>query len=193
VHLVLPEVVWEHLLDEFARQPPGVERITYLDGIRRDDVGVVTTVVVPDATCEPEYYTVSADQIREAGAHFRQYGMQRLMQVHTHGDDRLGHSPRDDQMTYSQRDGALSLVLPAHAVGRPRPTDGLLHRRMADGWHALDPAEAADVITVAPSVLDFRRTSWTPSPPATKAPLAAAWHRLTKAVRSLSRSSSRQT
>ena len=193
MRLVLPEDAWEHLLDEFARQRPGVERIAFLDGYRRDEVGVVTTVVVPDATCKPGYYTVTTEQMREAGAHFRQHGMQRLAQVHTHADSRLGHSGRDDQMAYSQRDGALSLVLPAHATNRPRPAEGLLHYRTADGWHALDPAEAAAVITVVPSLLDFRRTSWSASRPATKTPLVGAWHRLTRAARSLWRSSSRRT
>jgi len=193
VLLVLSEVAWEHLLDEFARQRPGVERIAFLDGYRRDDIGVVTTVVVPDATCQPGYYTVTADQMSEAGAHFRRYGMQRLAQVHTHGDSRLGHSNRDDEMTYSQRPGALSLVLPDHATGRPRPTEGRLHLRTSDGWHALDPAAAEAVIVVVPSLLDFRRNSWTTSRRATKARLAAAWHRLVRAARSLWRSSSRPT
>jgi proteasome lid subunit RPN8/RPN11 len=193
VHLVLPEAVWENLLDEFARQRPGVERVAFLDGYRRDDVGIVTTVVLPDGTCEPGYYTVTANQMREAGAHFRQYGMQRLAQVHTHGDGELDHSNRDDQMAYSQRTGALSLVLPEYAASRPRPSEGLLHLRTADGWHALDSAEAEVAITVVPSLLDFRRTSWNASRPATRPPWVAVWHRLTKAARSLSRSSSRQT
>lgn len=193
MHLVLPEAAWQHLLDEFARQRPGVERIAFLDGYRRDEVGVVTTVVVPDATCEPGYYTVTADQMREAGAHFRKYGMQRLAQVHTHGDCRLSHSDRDDKMAYSQREGALSLVLPDHAARRPRPSEGLLHLRTLDGWDAVDPAEAEMAITVVPSLLDFRRTPWIVSRRATKRPWAAAWHRLTGAARSPSRSSSRRT
>ncbi|MDQ6797221.1 MAG: hypothetical protein M3011_04195, partial [Actinomycetota bacterium] len=157
MQLVLPEDAWEHVLDEFARQVPGIERIAFLDGYRRGDVAIVTTIVVPDATCEPGYYTVTSDQMRDAGAHFRRYGMQRLAQVHTHGNSRINHSGRDDQMAYSQREGALSLVLPYHATGRPHPSDGLLHLKMADGWHALDPAEAETVITVIASVLDFRR------------------------------------
>jgi hypothetical protein len=180
------------LLDEFARQRPGVERVAYLDGYRRDDVGVVTTVVIPDATCEPGYYTVNAEQMREAGKHFRPYGIQRLAQVHTHGDRGLGHSTRDDQMAYSQRDGALSLVLPEHAAGRPKPGQGLLHVRTPDGWLTLDPTEAAAVITVIPSLLDYRRTTWTASQPVTRTRWAAGWHRLIRLARAPSRWSFRR-
>jgi hypothetical protein len=173
VRLVLPESVWESLLDQFGRQRPGVERIAFLDGYRLGEDAVVTTLTIPDATCEPGYYTGSPDQMREAGAHFRRYGMVRLAQVHTHGGFGLHHSGRDDQMAYSQREGAISIVLPEHAVRRPRPTAGLVHVRTTDSWRPLATGEAADLIVLVPSALDFRRETWTPSPRATKSPFAA--------------------
>jgi hypothetical protein len=184
MRLVLPDSAWERLLDEFAQQQPGVERVAYLDGYRRDDIGVVTTVVIPDATCERGYYSVDAEQMSEAGQHFRAYGIERLAQVHTHADRRLDHSHTDDQMAYSQREGALSLVLPEHAAGRPQPGEGVLHVRTLDGWLGVDPAEVESLITVVPSLMDFRRTTWTASQPATKTRLAGAWHHLIRLARS---------
>lgn len=174
MRLVLPESVWESLLDQFARQRPGTERIAFLDGYQLDGDAVVTTLTIPDATCEPGHYTVSADQMREAGAHFRRYGMVRLAQVHTHGGLGLHHSGRDSQMAYSQRDGAISIVLPEHARHRPLPAAGLVHVRTTDAWRPLRADEAAGLIVLVPSVLDFRREVWAASPPATKS-TSAAW------------------
>ena len=187
MQLVLPEGAWECLLDEFGRQRPGVERVAFLDGFRGDDIGIVTTVVIPDAICESGYYTVGANQMSEAGAHFRKYGMQRLAQVHTHGNCDLAHSPRDDRMAYSQREGALSLVLPEHAVRRPKPADGLLHLRMVERWQALGECETEVAIKIVPSLLDFRRTVWTVSHPDTRTRWAAVWRRLTRPLRTASR------
>lgn len=193
MRLVLPEAVWHSLLDEFERQPPEVERIAFLDGYRVGNIAVVTTLTVPDATCTPGYYTVTSDQMREAGAHFRRYNMVRLAQVHTHGGPDLAHSCRDDKMAYSQKPGSLSLVLPDHVKGRPAPLDGLLHLKSGEQWLAVGVDEAARLISVVPSVLDYRRSTWTPSHRGMKEILVVAWNRLTKSVSSLFRSTSRRT
>jgi hypothetical protein len=163
-----------------------VERVAFLDGYRRDDLGVVTTVTIPQATCEPSYYTVSADKMHEAGLHLRKYSMVRLAQVHSHGNDCLQHSWRDDRMAYSQRAGAISIVLPRHGSGRPGPLDGLVHIREVDHWRPLSSAEAASLVLSVPSLLDHREEeTWSGSPPATRAPLAGVWAGLMKLVRPL--------
>lgn len=154
--IVIPEGLWEALLDRFADQPPEVERIAFLDGYRVEGIGVATTLVLPEADCYPGFYTVRAAAMSAAGAHLRQYQMQRLMQVHTHGNAGLDHSVRDDQMAYSQRTGALSLVLPYHARRRPAPWVGQLHVRDRDGWHAVPEAEMSQFLTVVPALIDQR-------------------------------------
>jgi proteasome lid subunit RPN8/RPN11 len=185
VRLVLPDAIWEQLLDEFQRQRPGVERIAFLDGYRSGDLGVITTLVVPDARCEPGFYTVGAEQMQQAGAHFRSLGMVRLAQVHTHGGDGLAHSERDDRMAYSQRAGAVSIVLPHHAAGRPTPSDGLVHVRGDGEWRAISRAEVSQLLVVVPSLLDFRRTECLVSPHDTRAPSAAGWRRWMEGILSL--------
>jgi hypothetical protein len=192
VPLVLPDALWQQLLNEFARQEPGVERIAYLDGYRVEDLAVATTVVVPDATCTPGYYTVNADQMRQAGAHFRRFEMTRLAQVHTHGNDWTDHSCRDDEMAYSQRPGSLSIVLPRHATQRPEPHEGSLLVRDPDEWRPLDEEEARTALLVVPSLLDLRSSTWIASHRDMKTILQDAWNRSTQRVRSLCRSRSQK-
>jgi hypothetical protein len=173
----LPDTVWERLLDELERHVDGIELVAYLDGVRHSDQGVVTTIVLPDAQLAPRSFTVPAAAMSQAGQHFRKYGLARLLQIHTHGGASCAHSRRDDAMAYSQKPGALSLVLPFHARHRPSPFDGTLHLRDPDGWRALDDQEARSVLRVIPAVLDLRSERWMKSPPATDQPSAAGFGR----------------
>ena len=75
---------------------------------------------MPDAVTTPYNFQVTPDAMAQAGEHFTPLGLVRLAQVHTHGNACTRHSPTDDQRAYSQRDGALSLVLPHHAAGALR-------------------------------------------------------------------------
>jgi hypothetical protein len=184
---VIPDQVWSELLDEFARTSGPVERVAFLDGVRSGDAAVVTTLTIPDAELFPGHYEVSAQAMSQAGAHLRQHRLARIAQVHTHGLDGCHHSSYDDEMAYSQRDGAISIVLPQHAAYRPAPHDGAIHRKSGDRWIVLDPAEAATEVRVIPAFLDFRRPEWIASPTATKAPSTGVWRRLTRFVRRRSR------
>jgi hypothetical protein len=166
--IVLPGAVWGRLLDELARHVEGVELVAYLDGVREGDLGVVTTLVLPDAELAPGYFTVPTAAMSQAGQHFRQHGLARLLQIHTHGGAGCAHSWRDDEMAYSQQPGALSLVLPFHARRRPGPFDGLLHVREISGWRPLDDDEARSLLRVVPAHLDFRSERWMKLPPATE-------------------------
>ncbi len=155
--LALPEHLWRDMLDAFAQQDPGLERVAFIDGYRVAEVAVATTVTMPNAVCHPDRYLVDVDAMQAAGAHFRTFGMVRLAQVHTHGDNDLRHSRWDDALAYSQQDGAVSIVLPEHARTRPRPTDGAVHLRVPAGWQRLTPQEASAQVRLVPSMLDFRR------------------------------------
>lgn len=155
--LVIPEELWQRMLDNLALHAPTVERVAFLDGFVLNDTSVVSTITVPCALCHPRYYTVPAASMSEAGAHLRKFGMRRVAQVHTHGDDSLWHSARDDEMAYSQAVGAISIVLPYHARFRPSPHEGLTHVKTSGGWLALSRSEAESKVIVVPSNLDFRR------------------------------------
>jgi hypothetical protein len=185
--IVIPDAIWERLLDEFARTRGSVERVAFLDGIRSGDIGVVTTLTIPDSDLYPGFYDVSSDAMSQAGTHLRRHAMTRLAQVHTHGLGGCHHSLRDDAMAYSQREGAISMVLPYHGTRRPRHDEGATHRRTEDGWVVLESGATAAAIEIVPSLLDFRRSQWIESPTATKAPSTGVWRRLMRFVQRRSR------
>lgn len=193
MRLVIPEGLWAQLLDELARQRPGEERVAYLDGFVSDGVAVATTVTIPDAECTPGYYTVGPEQMSQAGAHLRRFAMRRVAQVHTHGGADTTASSRDERLAYSQRAGALSLVLPYHAVYRPSPHDGSVNLRTEDGWTRLSAAQSQDTVSLVPSMLDHRREAWTASRPGTMAILTAGFARAGRRLRRLSLWRSRRT
>jgi hypothetical protein len=171
--LWIPEALWGTVHDALAEAPAGYERVAYLDGVRwRDRSGsthaVVTTVTVPNATLRPRSYGVSASDMAEAGRHLHELGLVRLAQIHTHGTEDVGHSSWDDHKAYSQRDGAISIVLPRHAADRPWPDNGGVHLREPQGWRRLSAEEAAVAVRVVPSMFDNRRKMWSGSPIGTK-------------------------
>ena len=45
--------------------------------------------------------------------------MRRLAQIHTHPFGWVGHSDYDDEKAFSQREGAISIVVPHFAAVRP--------------------------------------------------------------------------
>lgn len=164
----IPGALWHTVLDLFANHPPGVERVAYLDGFRVDEAGypgidpdvqvfIATAVVVPDAILSPRNYLVRADAVSQAGRHLRVDRMTRVAQVHSHGSDWVGHSPTDDDRAYSQRAGAVSIVVPFHGTTRPDVVDCGVHVRTDAGWQLVTPGS---VIKVIPSVLDHRSTKW---------------------------------
>jgi hypothetical protein len=172
--LTIPEPVWDTLVAAFEAAPPGHERVAYLDGIRFRDRdgnvhGVAATVTVPDAVTTPFNFRVSPQAMAQAGEHFAPLGLVRLAQVHTHGNACTRHSPTDDHRAYSQRDGALSLVLPCHASGRPRPEQAGVHIREPAGWRRVRPDEASRLIRLAPGIIDHRSNPWNASLTGTKA------------------------
>jgi hypothetical protein len=171
--ILIPETVWSTLLDEFARAAPNVERVAFLDGVVAADIGVVTTVTIPDADLDPGSYDVSVDAMSEAGQHLRRHHLARLAQVHTHGGTSVRHSEKDDRRAYSQRIGAVSIVIPRHALDRPSALECGVHVRTTDGWRPLRHDQAASLIRLVPSALDFRRPTCLVSLIATKERSAA--------------------
>jgi hypothetical protein len=154
--IVIPSSAWRRLIGEFLKTGPALERVGYFDGVRNKDIGVVTTVVIPEAELHPRYYRVSADAMSAAGQHLRRYDLVRLAQVHTHGGVWTGHSKRDDERAYSQRPGALSIVLPDHGLCCPGLGDAGVHLRERGGWRELAPDEVLERIRLVPDFLDFR-------------------------------------
>lgn len=187
--LWIPEEIWHALLRNFAQAPEGVERVAFLDGVPMPSGqgGVVTTLTIPAAVLTPGNYRIGAAEMSAAGKHLREYRLQRLAQVHTHGGACTAHSSTDDAMAFSQHMGALSIVLPHHAAGDPAaPWDGTAHVREADGWVGLSSGDARSMIRLVPFQIDQSQypkeaVTWKASKTGILARLEALWSRLTKA------------
>jgi hypothetical protein len=156
VTLILPATLWTEALGILRCSPHDRERILYLDGPRGADPGVVTTITVPDADEHEGHFHVDPAQMRRAGRHLRRFGMTRLAQIHTHPAGWTGHSPHDDEMAFSQRDGAISIVIPDFAATAPGVLDCGVHVREAHGWRELDHTEKARTVKLVPSLIDTR-------------------------------------
>lgn len=157
--ILLSQILFDVLLDEFRWPRAAVERVAYIDGVALADLLIATTVTLPNAEMHPRYFTVSGTAMSEAGQHFRRFGMQRLAQVHTHPGRDVNHSPFDDENAYSQMDGSLSIVMPRHACDRPLLTDCGVHIRETSEWRRLSVGEIETTIRMIPGCLDFRRFS----------------------------------
>lgn len=158
--ITIPDWIWLTMLDEFSRISGDVERVAFLDGVHLGSGGVVTTLTIPDAELRPRYYNIPAEAMSQAGKHFRAYDLVRLAQVHTHPDDWTDHSPIDDRRAYSQRTGAISIVLPFHGSTQPGLSDGVgVLVREEDGWRKLESEEISERVRIVPAMLDFRKIS----------------------------------
>lgn len=155
--LVIPELVWEKVLQEFAVLRRTVEQVAYLDGLDLGTTQIVTTVVFPDAKLQPRSYRVSSDAMSQAGKHLRRLNLVRLAQVHTHPDIDVEHSTEDDRRAYSQEQGAISIVLPSHGEQRPKLEEIGFHVREPRGWMLLPSDQWRAILSFVPSVFDFRR------------------------------------
>jgi len=155
--IVLSEIIWDTLIDEFRWPRSAVERVAYIDGIACGELIVATTLTLPNAHMHSTYFTVSGDAMSEAGQHFRRFGMQRIAQVHTHPGRDVRHSRFDSENAYSQVNSALSIVIPVHARHRPDLNECGVHVRNDSGWRRLTLTEIEQRIRILPGCLDFRR------------------------------------
>ena len=69
--MLLSEILWDTLLDEFRWPRKAVERVGYIDGFQFGEIEIATTLTFPDAVLCPGYFTVLGAAMSEAGKHFR--------------------------------------------------------------------------------------------------------------------------
>jgi hypothetical protein len=157
--IVIATALWERMLDAFSEFDRDLERVAYFDGVAFAEGGVATTLCLPLARSQPRSFQVPAEAMSAAGKHLRAHRMRRLAQVHTHPGDWTGHSPYDDKRAYSQRPGAISIVLPSYARNRPTLAEAGVHVRGEDLWRELEPREVDSFVRAVPSVIDLRGAS----------------------------------
>lgn len=156
--LIITTAMWQTAMTALRTAPHDRERIAYLDGPRpTGDLAVATTVTLPGAEEREGSFYVAAAEMRRSGRHLRQMGLLRLAQIHSHPGGWTGHSSYDDEMAFSQRDGAISIVVPDFAGCAPGLADCGIHVRDPRGWRELDHTEKPDLVQIVPSLVDLRR------------------------------------
>lgn len=155
--LITPTVAWQTAMTVLREPPHDRERVVYLDGpMPQNNVAVATTVTVPSADAHAGHYEVSAQAMSRAGQHLRRLRLIRVAQIHSHPGGWTGHSPYDDEMAFSQRYGALSIVVPHFAGCAPGLADCSVHIRNERGWREVDDAEKRATVLIVPSLVDLR-------------------------------------
>lgn len=154
--LVIPAYAWQIAVESLRRPPHDRERVVYFDGPAPvGSVSVVTTVTVPEVENSAGHFQVSAANMSRAGKHLRRFSLLRLAQVHAHPTDWVGHSEYDDTMAFSQRDEAISIVVPDYAGCAPGLADCGVHVREPEGWRQLSHAERSTMLLIVPSVIQL--------------------------------------
>jgi hypothetical protein len=154
--LLIPAAIWKGAIEAMRRHPQDRERVAYFDGIRADDVAVVTTLTLPEVTESELNFTVAAENMSRAGRHLSVHELKRLAQIHDHPEEWTGHSWFDDEMAYSQRPGSISIVVPHFAGCAPGLGDCGVHRRERRGWRELTAQEIRSELAIVPSIVDLR-------------------------------------
>jgi hypothetical protein len=157
MRLVIPANIWNTAVAALREPPHDRERIAYLDGpTPAHETAAATTLTFPRAEERAGNFSVSARAMSQAGQHLRPFDLMRLAQIHSHPAAWTGHSTYDDEKAFSQRDGAISIVVPHFAGCAPGLADCGVHIRTADGWQELDRRDRSDTICVVPSIVDLR-------------------------------------
>ena len=153
--ITIPIFFWRAMLSRFAAAPKRVEQVGYFDGYELGDHGVVTTTTIPEARLERRFFEVSPEAMSAAGRHLRQLGQVRLAQIHTHPGTWVEHSEHDDERAYSQRAGALSIVVPNYGRGGVVLEDCGLHVREEGEWRMLSLEEYDSYLRIIPDRFVF--------------------------------------
>jgi hypothetical protein len=154
--LVIPEALWRQVIAALREPPHDRELAAYLDGVRHHEDGIATTLTVPPIEGGSRHFSVSSEDMSRAAKHLRAHGLRRLAQIHTHPGAWTGHSPYDDELAYSQRDGAISIVVPHFAGAGTGLSDCGVHVREPDGWVQLRHRDLGAAISIVPSIVDLR-------------------------------------
>jgi len=155
--LILSAALWQQALGELRVPPHNRERVAYLDGPKIPGaLAVATTLTIPNADAHEGYFDVPPEEMSLAGRHLKAFDMRRLAQIHTHPFGWVGHSEYDDERAFSQREGAISIVVPHFAACAPGVFECGLHLRGPNGWYEPSGEERLALIRIVPALIDMR-------------------------------------
>lgn len=141
------------LLDSFAVRCPS-EGVVYWFGIETANLAVVTTLVVPDADTSSGCVRTSVVANAEAISLFVDTPLVYVGQVHSHPGAAVSHSDVDNQETFAQFDGVLSIVVPWFGRYGLRLEECGIHRHMGGQFRRI--RDISEHVRILPSFADLR-------------------------------------
>lgn len=150
------------LLASFADRAGGPEweseGVVYWFGLELGAQAVVTTLVVPDADTTGGGVRTSAAANAEATEVMIGTPLVLLGQAHSHPYQFVGHSRVDDDDTFAQFPGALSVVIPFFGREGMELEQCGVHRHMNGRFQRIGARNVERHLRVLPDVADFRRS-----------------------------------
>jgi hypothetical protein len=136
----------------------GVETACFWFGHDAGYIQVVTTVAAPKLYQTRGNYQVERNSWRRLITSMRGQNLTTLTQVHTHPIDYgVRHSPYDDDIGYSTKEGALSLVWADYGYEMKFDLSSVgVHERLKDDWVLLDGNRVGARIRIVDDFADFR-------------------------------------
>lgn len=141
------------LLDSFAVRRPS-EGVVYWFGIEASDSAVVTTLVVPDADTSDGCVRTSTLANAEAISLLVGTPLVYLGQVHSHPGAAVSHSDVDNEETFAQFDGVLSIVVPWFGRYGLRLEECGVHRHIGGQFRRI--RDISEHVRILPSFADLR-------------------------------------
>jgi hypothetical protein len=141
------------LLDSFARHRPS-EGVVYWFGIEDTKTAVVTTLLVPNADTTSGSVRTSAEVNAEVLRVIIDTPLVYLGQAHSHPGPYVKHSCFDDEQTFAQFDGAISVVVPWFGRYGFRLSDCGVHRHQNGRFHEVKDVDKH--LRIIPGSQDLR-------------------------------------
>ena len=161
----IPPIVFvsDALLEETARLLASFaiardsEGVVYWFGLEFGGRAVVTTLVVPDADTRYGCVSTSAAANAEAVSVVVDTPLVLLGQAHSHPSSLVGHSRVDDEETFAQFSGTLSVVVPFYGRTGMRLDECGVHRHVHGRYRRIRGKRVAEHIRTVKGTADFRR------------------------------------
>ena len=136
----------------------GTEGLVYWAGVPDGRGGTITTLVVPQ--CDAQYARIQTSNQANAEVinTLSKYGIVLLGQAHSHPPGSPArHSEGDDILTFSQFEGAVSIVVPNFARGDCDPRTWGVHRFLYGAYRFIPARNRREHLPILPTQVDHRR------------------------------------
>jgi hypothetical protein len=142
------------LLHSFALRRPS-EGVVYWFGIESSNKAVVTTLVVPDADTESGAVRTSVEANARAISVIIGTPLVYVGQAHSHPGAYVRHSHVDDECTFAQFEGVISIVVPWFGKNGLNINECGVYRHIGGGFQRVKNVE--EHLVILPAFADLRQ------------------------------------